>query len=391
VSDDRRRRRDEPRGPRGAAPDVEVFSLPDLDQQPAEEQSRLEADEGPPPGRWLDEVRTAIWEDSRQVEPPSGSEAEEPIKRRQTKRLPPGLAATPSPAPSATPGPATVRPSPHLTPSPSRGSPGPIRRGSSASRSQRAVHEDVPAERALVPTGSSPIDVDEEPVEREVQLLEAPLRIVFNSVAQISPDPRLWVMTEPGSAGAEQYRVLALKLREGRGVRAVAFVAPTSDAEGCLAAGNVALALAEGHRGKVLLLDTNLRRPEVASLFGLQEGVGLGEQLRHHRRAAQDPWEVCSVSRSLHLLPAGPPEKNPSALLSSDALADLMAEARRAFDHIVVAAPPAIESADINILQDSLDGVVLVARAGVTRRDSVAASVTRLGAARLLGTVLVGT
>jgi Mrp family chromosome partitioning ATPase len=222
-------------------------------------------------------------------------------------------------------------------------------------------------------------------------LLEAPLRIAFNSVAQISPDPRLWVMTEPGSAGAEQYRVLALKLREGRGLRAVAFVAPTSAAEGCLAAGNVGLALAEGHRNKVLLLDTNLRRPELAALFGLQEGVGLGEQLRRHRRATQEPWDVCSVSPSLHIMPAGLREKNPSALLSSDALADLIAEARRAFDHIVVAAPPVIESADINILQDHLDAVVLVVKVGVTRRDSVAASVARLGAARIVGTVLVGT
>ena len=99
---------------------------------------------------------------------------------------------------------------------------------------------------------------------------------------------------------------------------------------------------------------------------------------------------MAGISGTVSLLTAGAGEKNPSAVLSSESIGELLQEARRAFDYIVVSTPPVLQAADTNILQDHLDGAILVVKVGSTRRDSVQAAVERLGAKHFLGTVMVG-
>jgi Mrp family chromosome partitioning ATPase len=219
--------------------------------------------------------------------------------------------------------------------------------------------------------------------------IEAPLLIRIRSVDRLWPDQRLWLMTRPGSPTAEQFRVLYLRLKETRELRVVALAGPTGAAEAASVAANVALALGEGTRNRVLLVDANLRRPGIGELFGLPDSPGLSEQVRQHRRQPREPWEVAGISGTVSLLTAGAVEKNPASLLSSEAVGELMQEARRAFDYIVVAAPPVLDSADLALLQDHLDGSILVVRVGVTRRESVQASIDTLGAQHFIGTVMV--
>jgi capsular exopolysaccharide synthesis family protein len=354
---------------RSSAPDVEVYRLTDSDpprstteELAPEEAGAGDGASGAGSSRWLDEVRTSIWEDSQKV-------SEAPIKKRVTARMP---AAADGPAPRRPVEPAVI-----VAPQ---------------ARVAQPVAS-VQVGRALVPT-RPPIDLGEDPYHqprptRAPLLIESPIRVKVRTLDQVSPDPRLWILTEPGSAGAEQYRVLSLKLREGNDPRVVAIVAPSLQAQGCVVASNVALAIGEG-RSKVMLLDANLRHPEIGVLFGLPQTNGLGEQLRRHRRATDEPWEVLGVNAGVHLLPAGAAEPNPSALLASEAFADLISEARRFFDYVVISAPPVMESADAHILLEQIDGAVLVARARVTRRDSISASVSRLGVSKFLGVVLVG-
>jgi Mrp family chromosome partitioning ATPase len=98
---------------------------------------------------------------------------------------------------------------------------------------------------------------------------------------------------------------------------------------------------------------------------------------------------VLEVVGNLHLLPSVRAVKNPASLLGSEVVSDLMAELRRYFDFMVVSTSPIIESADVNILLDHVDGVVLVVRSGVTRREQVAASIDRIGESRFIGNVLL--
>ena len=220
--------------------------------------------------------------------------------------------------------------------------------------------------------------------------LEAPSNINVRTVHEIAPDSRLLVMTQPGTLAAEQYRVLSLKLRESNDRRIISVLVPTSEVEGAVVASNLALALAEGSRSNVLLLDANLRGSEVADLFGLQMGMPLGEQIRHHKRSPEDPWEVLGLGPSFHVVAAKPVQTNPSALLSSEIMAELVEDLRRKFDFVVISAPPVMEAADGVILQDYVDGAILAALAGVTRMDSLRASLGRLGEGKVIGTVLLG-
>ncbi len=226
---------------------------------------------------------------------------------------------------------------------------------------------------------------------RDPQLqLEAPSNVNVRTVHEIAPDSRLLVMTQPGTLAAEQYRVLSLKLRESNDRRIISVLVPTSEVEGAVVAANLALALAEGSRSNVLLLDANLRGSEIADLFGLQMGMPLGEQIRHHKRSPEDPWEVLGLGPSFHVVAAKPVQTNPSALLSSEIMADLVDDLRRKFDFVVISAPPVMDAADGVILQDYVDGAILAALAGVTRTDSVRASLGRLGEGKIIGTVLLG-
>ena len=219
--------------------------------------------------------------------------------------------------------------------------------------------------------------------------LEAPANINVRTVHEIAPNAGLVVMTQPGSMAAEQYRVLSLKLRESHDRRIISVLVPTSAVEGSVVAANLALALAEGSRSNVLLLDANLRGSEVADLFGLEMGMPLGEQIRHHKRTPDDPWEVLGLGPSFHVVTARAVQTNPSALLSSEIMAELIDELRRKFDFVILTAPPVMEAADGVILQDYVDGSILVALAGITRMDSVRASLGRLGEGKVMGTVLL--
>ena len=384
-----------PRDPRStdSGPDVEVVDLGPLEDAPVPA--------APPAagrGKWLDEVRTTVWEGNTLSDLPPDEPAAQP--KRQTA---PYLSQSSRSSAAASPRPASPM---------DVAAPRPVTVGARVAAADPATRAPVQAQPSEVARIVAPAleadDLEGRPtggyqaVERELAddrpsrpplMIEAPIQIKERVVEQISPDPRLWLLTQPGSKMAEQYRVLALKLRELSYLRVVALVPPTGGKDQGLAASNVALAFAEGTRTRVLLIDANLRAPVLHDLFGLQTGwTGLAEQVRQHRRNPREVWSILGVTATLGILPAGPePEKNPSAVLSADPISELFAEARRSYDVIVVSPPPVLESADVNILQDHIDGAVLVVRAGVTRRDSVAASLNRLSVRKFLGSVLTDT
>ncbi len=140
---------------------------------------------------------------------------------------------------------------------------------------------------------------------------------------------------------------------------------------------NLALVLAE--TGKpVLLIDADLRRPMTASYLGVEGAVGLTDVLVGQAEIDDvlQPWG----EGGLHVLPAGTLPPNPSELLGSDRMKELMSTLRERFDMIIIDTPPVLPVTDAAVVAAHAHGLVLVVRHGTTTRDQVRTAVEALAA-----------
>lgn len=186
----------------------------------------------------------------------------------------------------------------------------------------------------------------------------------------------------------EQFRNLAAILNRTQRERSLKSLVVTSPAPGdgkSHVAINLALTLSESYRRRVLLIDADLRRPTLHNLFGVAGTPGLLEALRADEEGEAP---VVAISRTLSLLPAGRSQANPVGDLSSGRMARLLASAAARFDWVIVDSPPAAGLADARIISETVDGAILVVRAGVTRFADLEASAHALGPDRVLGIVL---
>jgi capsular exopolysaccharide synthesis family protein len=200
------------------------------------------------------------------------------------------------------------------------------------------------------------------------------------------------VVDRPFSPAAEDYRRVASALeRKGLGadIRVLAIVsADPGDGKSMLAA-NLAYSIARQGR-EVVLVSSDLRRPQVEKLLGIAPGPGLAEALQ------DDPVPpiglLVSINDHLMALRAGLPSKHPGELLASKRLRETVQELRQ-FGIVILDTPPARVSADAIALSAVADATVVVARSGETRMRSLHEATNGLhrDGVRQLGVVLVGT
>jgi capsular exopolysaccharide synthesis family protein len=189
-------------------------------------------------------------------------------------------------------------------------------------------------------------------------------------------------------ASREQYRRLAATLHHAQSANGIKVVLITSAVQGegkSLTATNLAMTFSESYQRSVLLIDADLRRPTLHTLFHVDNAGGLSEGLvsREQRRLP-----VRQVSARLAILPAGQPSADPMAGLTSDRMRQLVGEAREAFDWVIIDTPPVGLLPDANLLASIADAAVLVIKAESTSYDLVNRALTALGRDRVLGVVL---
>lgn len=150
---------------------------------------------------------------------------------------------------------------------------------------------------------------------------------------------------------------------------------------------NLAIMLAESGR-RTLLIDADLRRPRIAEYLGLEGAVGLTDVLAGQARVAEVTQQWGRAG--LHVLPSGFVPPNPSEMLGSQQMRDLLQSLREEFDTIVVDVPPLLPVTDAAVVASRVDGAILVTRWGKTARGQVelAANALRVVDARVLGCVL---
>jgi protein-tyrosine kinase len=189
-------------------------------------------------------------------------------------------------------------------------------------------------------------------------------------------------------ASREQYRRLAAALHQmqrANGFKVAMVVSAVASEGKTLTAANLALTLSESYRRNVLLIDGDLRRPSLHTVFQVEGAPGLSDGLI----SIDEPkLPLHRLSPRLAVLPAGRPTSDPIGALTSDRMRRLVDEAREVFDWVIIDTPPIGLLTDATLLSAMADGVVMVVKAESTSVDMVNRAVEAIGRDRLLGVVL---
>ena len=138
---------------------------------------------------------------------------------------------------------------------------------------------------------------------------------------------------------------------------------------------NLAISLAQNGK-KVLLIDTDLRRPRLHRAFKVPGRRGISNALVGE--AKLDELVIHTEVPNLDLIPCGPIPPNPSELLHTENFRKFLADAKSKYDHVVFDTPPLGAVTDAAVLTPQLDGVILVVKAQSTTRDAIRATARQL-------------
>ncbi len=139
---------------------------------------------------------------------------------------------------------------------------------------------------------------------------------------------------------------------------------------------------------RVLIIDTDMRKPRVHHFFNGEDGAGLSNFLSGH--ANLDSIVKKTEVPNLFYIASGPIPPNPSELLGSNLFKSMMDALGKKFDHIILDSPPVLGFADSLILSSIVDGVILVVLGGKTPRETLqrAKEVLYQVNAKILGVVI---
>jgi succinoglycan biosynthesis transport protein ExoP len=202
----------------------------------------------------------------------------------------------------------------------------------------------------------------------------------------------LAVLKKPGAAISEAFRTLRTSVLLSTAERPpqVLLITSSQPSEGKTATSlNLAVTLAQ-KGSRVLLIDSDLRRPGLAKALSLQNRKGLAEILTGTCEYDESLLQKPEGLDTLFLLPAGPYPPNPAELLCSMKMESLIRQLRQKFDHVVLDSPPVLPITDATILSSLVDGVIMVVECEGTTRAALsrACNVIEHSGGKILGTVL---
>jgi succinoglycan biosynthesis transport protein ExoP len=204
--------------------------------------------------------------------------------------------------------------------------------------------------------------------------------------------PELITLNSPKSTASESYRGIRTNILFSSAGSApqVILISSAGPGEGkTITTANLAVTMAQAG-SKVIVLDCDMRRPKMHKVFGMTRNRGMSNLL-----VGNDSAEGAVLHTdipNLDIIPCGPIPPNPSEMLGSDRMAALLDTLRKHYNHILIDSSPSTAVTDAVVLSKSVDGIVLVIRAGDTAREIVKNGVAQFEAvgSRVLGAVLNG-
>jgi capsular exopolysaccharide synthesis family protein len=200
----------------------------------------------------------------------------------------------------------------------------------------------------------------------------------------------LVTLTNPASFAAEQYQGLRMKierLRQTRDLRVIAITSPGAADGKTVTSINLAGALARGAASRVLLIDADLRRPEVANQLGIDAGaVGFADLVSAQNVTLKDAvhsFDEFNVDAITAGTVAGPIHE----VFRSERLPQLLNHARERYDYVIIDTPPIVPVVDSALLARVVDGVLVVVSANKTPRKLLEEALNELDPAKVVGIV----
>lgn len=198
----------------------------------------------------------------------------------------------------------------------------------------------------------------------------------------------------PQSPISEQYRTIRTTIdfkMADQGMKSLLVTSSEASAGKSTTIANLAVTFAQQGK-KVLVIDGDLRKPTVDKTFKVQNSVGLTNILMN-QYAIQDVLQRTRISGNLTVITSGPIPPNPSELLGSNAMKQLLDTVTGYFDVVLLDTPPLSAVTDAQILSSYVEGVVIVVHANQTRKDGLLKAKKLLDQvnANILGVVLHGT
>jgi len=193
-------------------------------------------------------------------------------------------------------------------------------------------------------------------------------------------------------AVSEAFNTLRTNLCYSTAAERCPVFAVTSDFSGAgksVISANVALSLSMLGK-KTLLLECDLRRPELAKIFSADHKGGLSELLSGN--AANADEVIYKHDKNLDIIFSGRIPPNPSELLGSEMMRDLVAASKDKYEFIIIDTPPAFEVSDVGVISHLLTGTVMVARSNYSDVDAISASEELIKgvSGRIIGYVING-
>ena len=199
------------------------------------------------------------------------------------------------------------------------------------------------------------------------------------------------VERKPKSIQAEAYRSLRTNIQYSSFDKEYKTLVVTSANPGegkTTVSSNLALVLSQGEK-KILLIDCDMRRPSIHKRFRVTNTHGITDLLLGKKSIDS---VINKFNNNLHIITSGKIPPNPADMLDSKVMTKFLDAMKNEYDYIVIDTPPIQAAADAQILSTKTDGILVVVRAGESKKDIVIDSISKLKKvnANIIGTVLNG-